>query len=67
MPTGGDRLRRPAEIPPWSHRPTRSKTDVLEQLTAEGLVPVIRAESAAIALRIVEALVEGASGPWRSR
>jgi 2-dehydro-3-deoxyphosphogluconate aldolase/(4S)-4-hydroxy-2-oxoglutarate aldolase len=32
---------------------------VLEQLTAEGLVPVIRAESAEIALRVVEALVEG--------
>ena len=39
--------------------PTRGKADVLEQLTSEGLVPVIRAESAAIALRIVEALVDG--------
>ena len=39
--------------------PTRSKADVLAQLTAEGLVPVIRAESAAIALNIVEALVDG--------
>ncbi len=39
--------------------PTRSKAAVLLQLTAEGLVPVIRAESAAIALRIVEALVDG--------
>jgi hypothetical protein len=36
--------------------PTRSKADVLDQLTSEGLVPVIRADSAAIALRIVEAL-----------
>jgi 2-dehydro-3-deoxyphosphogluconate aldolase/(4S)-4-hydroxy-2-oxoglutarate aldolase len=39
--------------------PTRSKADVLAQLTSEGLVPVIRAESAAIALRIVEALIDG--------
>jgi 2-dehydro-3-deoxyphosphogluconate aldolase / (4S)-4-hydroxy-2-oxoglutarate aldolase len=39
--------------------PTRSKAAVVHQLTAEGLVPVIRADSAAIALRIVEALVEG--------
>ena len=39
--------------------PTRSKADVLDLLASEGLVPVIRAESAAIALRIVEALVEG--------
>ena len=39
--------------------PTRSKSAVVHQLTAEGLVPVIRADSAAIALRIVEALVEG--------
>jgi len=38
---------------------TRSKAAVLEQLTSGGLVPVIRAESAATALRIVEALVEG--------
>ena len=38
---------------------TRSKQEVLEQLTAEGLVPVIRAESADIALEVVEALVEG--------
>ena len=39
--------------------PTRSKAAVVDQLTAEGLVPVIRADSAAVALRIVEALVEG--------
>ena len=39
--------------------PTRGKSAVVHQLTAEGLVPVIRADSAAIALRIVEALVEG--------
>ena len=39
--------------------PTRSKSAVVQQLTAEGLVPVIRADSAATALRIVEALVEG--------
>ncbi len=39
--------------------PTRSKTAVLLQLTAGGLVPVIRAESAEIAVRIVEALVDG--------
>ena len=39
--------------------PTRSKAAVVHQLTAEGLVPVIRADSAAVALRIVEALVEG--------
>lgn len=38
---------------------TRSKQDVLRQLTAEGLVPVIRAESADIALKVVEALVKG--------
>jgi 2-dehydro-3-deoxyphosphogluconate aldolase/(4S)-4-hydroxy-2-oxoglutarate aldolase len=37
----------------------RAKSAVLEQLTAEGLVPVIRAESTDIALRVVEALVEG--------
>ena len=37
----------------------RSKAVVLHQLIADGLVPVIRADSAAIALRIVEALVEG--------
>lgn len=37
----------------------RSKAVVLQQLMADGLVPVIRADSAAIALRIVEALVEG--------
>lgn len=39
--------------------PTRGKAAVLDQLIAEGLVPVIRAKSAAIALRIVEALVDG--------
>lgn len=39
--------------------PTRPKADVLHQLTSGGLVPVIRAESADIALRIVEALVAG--------
>ena len=39
--------------------PTRSKTDVLGELTSNGLVPVIRANSAAIALRIAEALVAG--------
>lgn len=39
--------------------PPRARTVVLEQLTAEGLVPVIRAESTDIALRVVEALVEG--------
>jgi len=39
--------------------PTRGKADVLALLTSVGLVPVIRAESAAIALRIVEALVDG--------
>ena len=39
--------------------PRRSKADVLRQLTSDGLVPVIRAESADIALRIVEALVDG--------
>lgn len=38
---------------------TREKDDVLAQLTADGLVPVIRAESAATAIRIAEALVEG--------
>ena len=38
---------------------TRTKTEVLGELTANGLVPVIRADSAAIALRIVEALVNG--------
>jgi len=37
----------------------RSKAVVLHQLVADGLVPVIRADSAAIALRIVEALVDG--------
>jgi 2-dehydro-3-deoxyphosphogluconate aldolase/(4S)-4-hydroxy-2-oxoglutarate aldolase len=39
--------------------PTRRKAAVLDQLTAEGLVPVIRAESADTALRIVDALVNG--------
>lgn len=39
--------------------PARSRRDVLDRLTRDGLVPVIRAESAAIALRIVEALVAG--------
>jgi 2-dehydro-3-deoxyphosphogluconate aldolase/(4S)-4-hydroxy-2-oxoglutarate aldolase len=39
--------------------PARSRRDVLDQLTRDGLVPVIRAESAATALRIVEALVAG--------
>ncbi len=39
--------------------PARSKADVLRQLTADGLVPVIRAESPEVALRIVDALVEG--------
>jgi 2-dehydro-3-deoxyphosphogluconate aldolase / (4S)-4-hydroxy-2-oxoglutarate aldolase len=37
----------------------RSRRHVLDQLTRDGLVPVIRAESATIALRIVEALVAG--------
>lgn len=37
----------------------RAKSSVLEQLTNDGLVPVIRAESTDIALRVVEALVEG--------
>jgi 2-dehydro-3-deoxyphosphogluconate aldolase/(4S)-4-hydroxy-2-oxoglutarate aldolase len=37
----------------------RARSTVLDQLTAEGLVPVIRAESTDIALRVVEALVEG--------
>jgi 2-dehydro-3-deoxyphosphogluconate aldolase/(4S)-4-hydroxy-2-oxoglutarate aldolase len=39
--------------------PARSRRDVVDRLTRDGLVPVIRAESAAIALRIVEALVAG--------
>jgi 2-dehydro-3-deoxyphosphogluconate aldolase/(4S)-4-hydroxy-2-oxoglutarate aldolase len=37
----------------------RTKAQVLESLTAGGLVPVIRAESADTALKIVEALVAG--------
>lgn len=37
----------------------RSRRFVLDQLTRDGLVPVIRAESAAVALQIVEALVAG--------
>lgn len=37
----------------------RSRRDALDRLTRDGLVPVIRAESAAIALHIVEALVSG--------
>ncbi len=40
-------------------RPTRSKPEVLAQLTSAGLVPVIRAESADIALKLVDALVAG--------
>ena len=40
-------------------RPKRSKADVLSQLTSAGLVPVIRAESADVALKIVDALVAG--------
>ena len=40
-------------------RPTRSKAEVLSQLTSAGLVPVIRAESADVALKIVDALVAG--------
>jgi 2-dehydro-3-deoxyphosphogluconate aldolase/(4S)-4-hydroxy-2-oxoglutarate aldolase len=40
-------------------RPTRSKAEVLAQLTSAGLVPVIRAESADVALKIVDALVAG--------
>jgi len=39
--------------------PPRAKSAVLDQLTAEGLVPVIRADSVDTALRVVEALVEG--------
>ena len=39
--------------------PTRSKAEVLAQLTSAGLVPVIRAESADVALKIVDALVAG--------
>jgi 2-dehydro-3-deoxyphosphogluconate aldolase / (4S)-4-hydroxy-2-oxoglutarate aldolase len=38
---------------------TRSKDEVLSALKAGGIVPVIRADSAAIALKIVEALVAG--------
>jgi 2-dehydro-3-deoxyphosphogluconate aldolase/(4S)-4-hydroxy-2-oxoglutarate aldolase len=40
-------------------RPKRSKADVLSKLTSAGLVPVIRAESADVALKIVDALVAG--------
>lgn len=40
-------------------RPRRSKSEVLSQLTSDGLVPVIRAESADAALQVVEALVKG--------
>jgi 2-dehydro-3-deoxyphosphogluconate aldolase/(4S)-4-hydroxy-2-oxoglutarate aldolase len=39
--------------------PCRAKSAVLEQLTAEALIPVIRADSTETALRIVEALVDG--------
>lgn len=39
--------------------PCRAKSAVLEQLTADALIPVIRADSPEVALRIVEALVEG--------
>jgi 2-dehydro-3-deoxyphosphogluconate aldolase / (4S)-4-hydroxy-2-oxoglutarate aldolase len=39
--------------------PRRSKTLVLDTLTAGGLVPVIRADSAAVAVRVTEALVAG--------
>jgi 2-dehydro-3-deoxyphosphogluconate aldolase/(4S)-4-hydroxy-2-oxoglutarate aldolase len=39
--------------------PDRSRMEVLEQLRAGGLVPVIRADSAALAQRVTEALVEG--------
>lgn len=38
---------------------SRSRAAVLEQLTAGGLVPVIRAESSDIALRVADALVSG--------
>jgi len=40
-------------------RPSRNKADVLAQLTSAGIVPVIRAESADIALKVVDALVSG--------
>jgi len=40
-------------------RLSRSKADVLAQLTSAGIVPVIRAESADIALKVVDALVSG--------
>ena len=40
-------------------RGSRSKPDVLAQLTADGLIPVIRAESADVAVRIAGALAEG--------
>jgi 2-dehydro-3-deoxyphosphogluconate aldolase/(4S)-4-hydroxy-2-oxoglutarate aldolase len=38
---------------------SRDKETVLEGLRQGGLIPVIRAESAEVALRVVEALVEG--------
>ena len=37
----------------------RSKDEALAQLGEDGIVPVIRAESAAIAVQVAEALVEG--------
>lgn len=37
----------------------RSKDEALAQLQEDGIVPVIRAESAAIAMQVAEALVEG--------
>src|SRR5689334_15192856 len=37
----------------------RTKARVLEDLTVGGIVPVIRADSAAVALKVVEALVAG--------
>ena len=39
--------------------PCRAKSAVLEQLTADALIPVIRADSPEVALRVVEALVDG--------
>ena len=38
---------------------TRSKTEVLDRLIGDGLVPVIRADSSDAALRIADALVAG--------
>jgi 2-dehydro-3-deoxyphosphogluconate aldolase/(4S)-4-hydroxy-2-oxoglutarate aldolase len=38
---------------------TRSRSETLPQLMAAGLVPVVRAESSDIALRVTEALVSG--------